>query len=164
MNPKITIYSILALFLLILGRSVGDTNSSYANLDTDKLEKDKLSNKIISQQMQNDMFYGTDDYFGQNRDLSYCDSVVPTFRKPVVVEKPKEEQKEENNTQNTQKDTTVTPIVASNSSSPSLSSSPAETTVSPVVTPTTPSTPSEPVVIPPPPETPPPEVPPACPT
>ena len=32
---------------------------------------------LIAAQMHNDMFYGSDDYFGDHRDLAYADRVVP---------------------------------------------------------------------------------------
>lgn len=31
----------------------------------------------VAMQMQNDMFYGTDDFFGEHQDLAYADRVVP---------------------------------------------------------------------------------------
>jgi hypothetical protein len=43
------------------------------------------SRSALETQMYSDMMYGADDYFGQNNDLAYADSVVPTVQKVVVT-------------------------------------------------------------------------------
>jgi hypothetical protein len=45
----------------------------------------KLKRDLIDRQMFSDMFYGADDYFGENTDLSYADGAKPTVIQPKVV-------------------------------------------------------------------------------
>lgn len=42
--------------------------------------------KLILMQIGNDMTYGTDEYFGESRDLFYADQIIPTERQKAIKE------------------------------------------------------------------------------
>ena len=57
-----------------------------------RADEDKASEQaaLLAALIHNDMFYGSDDYFGDHRDLAYADRVEPTEETKQAESKPAE--------------------------------------------------------------------------
>lgn len=114
-------------------------------------ERDARKHKLRQERMRNDMLYGTDNYFGANRDAWYADMARPTPEKKVEVA-PAASVSTESNASSRDDDDEEEDDDSSSSSGSTTPASPGGSTP-PTTTPDTPPPPVEP---PPPPPDPPP--------
>ena len=68
-------FLVLAVLLLTVHSGLGQTLDL---LGGDSGDDEEESSSHVSRKMHLDMMYGTDDYFGENTDLSYADRVTPS--------------------------------------------------------------------------------------